>query len=441
MVLWAVVDLAARRGVLAPEDLCLFAAASQGSRASVHREEVWQAVARKLRLRGLPASQGERAALDQLALPALPAAASLLRRYLPVLAVRRRVRALWRRIEAFWLRLGPQEAAKAWRPGLGEASLEAAEAALGGVELPEDLAESLRCHDGQEAECFFFAEALLQTPAFRVLRLLPLSEALGTCKRPCAASCISDAAAPRPVARSSAGSRAGQGDMWLPLAETRQDALMPAESRSGRCAVLLGASSRDRDAAGRGADDASAPAVSSAAAVVEELDAAAASSAAEPRPHFGEIWRGFGAGAPGAGSLHVGPPGRGLAVPGPQSAARQSACFADYLAAYVGFLEGLESQLLVGAGATAAATAAAPQRCSSSSWSLHGGIAGEEALRLLFASSEIPCVATGGWRTTGLGKGKGDLWRWVGDTGQPVRAVLTAMDCKGVKTFYRRKGL
>mmetsp|Transcript_14118 Transcript_14118/g.38696 ORF Transcript_14118/g.38696 Transcript_14118/m.38696 type:complete len:358 (-) Transcript_14118:57-1130(-) len=353
----AVAELVGGSGFLAPEDVCLLATVSSSTRSVAQSEELWRALARHVRVRPLPAAFGGNGDLaDACGLKQAPgtgtasARAALLRKYAPALAIRRRVRSLWGRIEAFWKASAVQEALAALRPGLAESSIRLAEQALD-AEIPEDLAESLRCHDGQDASSWWFAEAQLKTPAFRVVRLMPLQEALAQCPWPL--SC------------------------WLPLSDARMEGTL---GRGGRCAVML---RRNTDFFG-----------------VHGVVA----------PQYGEVWSGVASNTM---------PRRGEAGP---TSALQAPSFTDYLVTYVGLLDGLRMQLFGGLGRTRLE------------------VSRKDTLRVLFAYPEILCESAGNWVASGLGKGKGGSWRWVGGAGTSVRAVLPPPDGKGLKT-YRRKGL
>eukprot|EP00929_Paragymnodinium_shiwhaense_P104450 TRINITY_DN68893_c0_g1_i1.p1 TRINITY_DN68893_c0_g1~~TRINITY_DN68893_c0_g1_i1.p1 ORF type:complete len:347 (-),score=68.21 TRINITY_DN68893_c0_g1_i1:32-1072(-) len=185
-------EVAVCRGWLSPEELGRVAVASPEAKKAADGEELWRALWQTVRIRPLP----EEHCLFAEAAPASTTKEKLLARYLPALALRRRVREAFASVVSFWSRWVP-EAADAFRPGASEAQLEAVERQLS-CELPEDLAEWFRCHDGQTVAGWWFAEAEPHYPAVQVQRLLPLS-----------------------VAVEALLERRPEGHAWLPLAQSR----------------------------------------------------------------------------------------------------------------------------------------------------------------------------------------------------------------------------
>ena len=103
----------------------------------------------------------------------------VLKLYYPVFQVRRRVRAMWRDIEALWEEMLP-EALLSLLPGAGEEDLERFEEQLGCL-LPEDLAESLRVHEGMRESGQRKGQLLLELErddphSFATVRLRPLQQ-------------------------------------------------------------------------------------------------------------------------------------------------------------------------------------------------------------------------------------------------------------------------
>eukprot|EP00434_Breviolum_minutum_P009571 symbB.v1.2.008429.t1/scaffold522.1/size192531/2 len=97
--------------------------------------------------------------------------------------------------------------------------------------------------------------------------------------------------------------------------------------------------------------------------------------------------------------------------------ARQSTSFTEYLKDYVGLLESIprqfaEEQLLT------------PQSLS-------------QVLPQLFASPRIYCDERSSWITTGLGKGKGNLWQRV-DRSQPLRIIFPRFGKTGKRSSPNR---
>mmetsp|Transcript_12606 Transcript_12606/g.23702 ORF Transcript_12606/g.23702 Transcript_12606/m.23702 type:complete len:340 (-) Transcript_12606:25-1044(-) len=315
----SILDLLGGRGCLAPEDICRLGAVCPDWRTFSNAEAVWLVLARTVRLRPLPQALRESDAGEGLSAwlkEPQAAKAQLLERYRPVFAVRQRVRRLWRRVTGFWNHWAP-DAACALQAGATEASLRQAEAKVES-ELPEDLAESLRCCDGHEKEAFWFAEAAPGALAFRVARLLPLRELVQE--------------------------QAGPG--WLPVARSREGGLTC-------CRVQ--------------------PKVEGSVGFYGELWCSSATGRVE-RSDW-EEW----------------------------NLTRQTTCFLDYLQDYVSLLEGLPAQ-----------------------WAEHQLLSTTglgSALQQLFRSPRIYCDEQGGWITTGLGKGKGNLWQRL-DRSQPVRIIF-----------------
>lgn len=315
----AILDLLGGRGCVAPEDICNLGAVSSEWRAFATSEAVWLVLSRTVHLRPLPAALAGDS--DEGWAKEPPAVKSqLLQEYIPTFAVRQRIRQLCRRLKGFWLLYAPHVAASL-RPGATEAALRHAENEVNG-ELPEDLAEFYRLCDGFDKEALYFAEAAPGgVLAFRVTRLLPLSELVRE--------------------KAAAG--------WLPVALCREGGMtccrIHPEPREAEGAVGF----------------------------------------------FGELWSSAGSGRAERGIF------------GEWTLTRQTSCFLDYLQDYVSLLEGLPSQW------------------AEQSLLTTGSLGG--ALVQLFSAPRIYCDEQGSWMTTGLGKGKGNLWQRLSRS-QPVRVIF-----------------
>eukprot|EP00439_Symbiodinium_sp_Y106_P082080 s392_g21.t1 len=132
-----------------PETLCRLAATSTQFRAA-DEDEHWRVLAGHLLLRPLQADVQGHAFEVACGASRNAMKTKVLKLYYPVFQVRRRVRSIWRNIELLWGRLLP-EALENLLPGIGEQELEEVEGRLG-CQLPEDLAESFRIHEGMK-EC------------------------------------------------------------------------------------------------------------------------------------------------------------------------------------------------------------------------------------------------------------------------------------------------
>lgn len=343
-----VAELAVQRGCCAAEDVCLLAAASPELLVQFSCDELWQQIVMLSHHRPLPAMCAE----ENQSQEAGSVKAKFLARYVSVLAVRKRVRSLWRRVSAVWSAMAP-ESVGSLRPGLKEKEIDALERELHATaQLPEDFAESLRCHDGHDHECgcWHFADAHHNQPAFRVLRLLPMHEMLIWLRdgSQAFAELLDEGhmAHLRPVTA------------WLPIAITNDTFLWRDVSPEQARFRLLR---------------------------VEQITS-------QPEIGFGEVHRG----------------------PLPCSY-KAASCFVDYLADYVRFLEGVQTQ------------------ATEEGWDSPGDI-----FRGLFSGEDVQCEAQGNWITTGFGKGKGNLWKWVGGTGA-IRVIKTSPGKMG-RRLGRYKG-
>ncbi|CAJ1422985.1 unnamed protein product [Effrenium voratum] len=308
-----VLELLGSRGCLAPEDLCQLSVVNQEWRSFADAEAPWLVLARIVKLRPLPFCLESGGEVD----PQASAKRQLLQSYEPVFHARRRIRRLWRRANGFWRCWAPEALASEASGGCSERQLAELEAKQNS-ELPEDLAEYLRC-DGHEKEAFWFAEAQPGALAFRVGRLLGTKEMAQKALSP----------------------------GWLPVACSREGTFT--------CIRLQHKSET---------------------------------------ASFGEVWstpndRDFD-------ESHL---------------RRQTTCFTEYLEDYVGLLESIPTQF-------------AEQRLLSSLG---------QVLPELFACPRIYCNEQSSWITTGLGKGKGNLWQRV-DRSHPVRIIFPSLGKSGKRS-------